>query len=141
MPLSRIVDDSQGGEARAANLFIVYLKELPLQTWVEAARWRALVPKMADAERTLLAVIRQFDNPRSVFATREAVLDALQRFTSPEGRHLTRASFATDHLQPATEHAALAVLVRRHLSADDFGTLYAPFEPVIPSALLFGLSE
>jgi hypothetical protein len=33
------------------------------------------------------------------------------------------------------------VLARRHLSPDGFAALYAPFEPVIPSALLFGLSN
>lgn len=66
MPSSRTLDDSQGGDVRAVSLFIAYLNELPLQSWV---------------------------------------------------------------------------LVRPRLSADDFATLYAPFEPVIPSALLFGLPK
>jgi len=139
MPSSRTLDDSQGGDVRAASLFIVYLKELPLQSWVEAARWRALVPRMADAERTLQTVIRQIAHQHYVFATKEAVLDALHRFETAEGRRLTRTSYATEHLRAATDRAALAVLVRRRLADDDFGTLYAPFEPVIPSALLFGL--
>jgi hypothetical protein len=35
--------------------------------------------------------------------------------------------------------AVLAVLVRQHLSAEHFAALYAPFEPLIPAILLFGL--
>jgi hypothetical protein len=139
MPSSPIRDDSSDDDLAAMSLFIAYLKELPLSSWIEAARWRALVPRMADAERTLQAVIRQTSHQRRVFATKEAVLDALQRFESAEGRRLTRASYATEHLRASTERAALAVLVRRRLADDEFGTLYAPFEPVIPSALLFGL--
>jgi hypothetical protein len=140
-PRSGTRDDSPGVDARAASLFIVYLKELSLDAWVEAARWRALVPRMADAERTLQTVIRQMQAERDVFATKEAVLDALQRFESAEGRRLTRTSYATEHLRAASERAALAVLVRSRLTDDDFGILYAPFERVIPSALLFGLQK
>jgi hypothetical protein len=72
---------------------------------------------------------------------REGVLDALQRFESPEGRWLTRSRFATEHLRLATEHAALALLARRRLSEREFENLYAPFESAIPSALLLGLPE
>jgi hypothetical protein len=35
----------------------------------------------------------------------------------------------------------LAVFFRPRLSADQFKALYAPFEAVIPAALLFGLPE
>lgn len=132
------LEKQPGGDARAASLFITYLKELPLAAWVEAARWRALVPRMAEAEKALQLVVQHID-AREVFPTREAVLDALQRFECDEGRRVTRGRLSTQHLRPATERAALAVLVRHHLSADDFATLYAPFEPAIPSALLFGL--
>lgn len=32
-------------------------------------------------------------------------------------------------------------LLRQALNEDQFATLYAPFEPVIPAALLFGIPE
>lgn len=133
------LEGQPGSGRRAVGVFVAYLAELPLASWVEAARRRPLIPKMTDAERSLQFIVRQLDHHRDEFATRDAVLAALQRFECAEGRHLTRTRLATEHLRPATEHAALAVLVRPRLSADEFATLYAPFEPVIPIALLIGL--
>lgn len=130
---------AQGGDGRAVRVFIAYLKELSLKTWVEAARRRPFV-RTSDADMALQVAVRQLD-PRDVFAAKEGVLDALQRFESPEGRWLTRSRYATEHLRLATEHAALAVLARHRLSAGEFENLYAPFESAIPAALLVGLPE
>ncbi|HTE45940.1 MAG TPA: hypothetical protein VK636_11890 [Gemmatimonadaceae bacterium] len=123
---------------RAVDLFLGYLMELPLVAWIEAARGRRHVPGMIDAEAALRAVER-LDRGAQIFAVKEAVLLALQRFETGDGPRLTRTRFATEHLRPATEHAALAVLVRQSLTREQFATLYAPFEPVIPVALLFGI--
>ncbi|HEY7237100.1 MAG TPA: hypothetical protein VH539_23285 [Gemmatimonadaceae bacterium] len=41
----------------------------------------------------------------------------------------------------AVKQAALDTLQRFESAVGDFATLYAPFEPVIPEALLVGLSE
>lgn len=130
---------SDGG--RALAVFVIYLKELALPAWVEAARARPLVPGMRDAELALHGLVRRLDHPGDVFAAKDSVLDALQRFESAEGRRLTRSRSATQHLRSATENAALAVLVRELLSDDDFQTLYSPFERDIPAALLFGLPQ
>jgi hypothetical protein len=134
------LEHGEGGDGRALRVFVVYLKELPLETWIEAARRRAVVPNMGSAERALHAAVRKLDH-REVFAAKEDVLDVLQRFECAEGRHLTRSRYATEHLRLATEHAALAVLARQRLSPDEFEILYAPFESAIPSTLLFGLAE
>jgi len=128
-----------GANNGAVAIFLQYLTDIPLRAWVEAARRRALTPHMDAAEGTLHVVARL--SATEVFAVKQAVLDALQRFESVEGRRLTRARYATDHLRLATEHAALAVLLRNRLEPSDFVTLYAPFEPVIPNALLFGIAE
>jgi hypothetical protein len=136
----RIVQDGEGGDGRALRIFIAYLNELPLETWIEAARRRAVVPSIGTAETALHAAVRQLDH-RDVFAAKEDVLGALQRFECAEGRHLTRSRYATEHLRLATEHAALAVLARQRLSVDEFETVYAPFETAIPATLLFGLEE
>jgi hypothetical protein len=134
-----ILKEAQDGDGRAVRVFIAYLKELSLNTWVEAARRRPFV-RTSDADMALQVAVRRLD-PRDVFAAKEGVLDALQRFESPEGRWLTRSRFATEHLRLATEHAALALLARRRLSEREFENLYAPFESAIPSALLLGLPE
>ncbi len=131
--------NAQSGDSRAVRVFIAYLKELSLASWIEAARLRRFV-RSVDAETALRVAVRQLD-PRDVFATREAVLDALQRFESPEGRWLTRSRYATEHLRLATEESALAVLARQRLSAGEFENLYAPFESAIPAALFLGLPE
>ena len=128
-----------GANNRAVAIFLEYLTDLPLRAWVEAARRRAHTEHMAEAEEALYAVARQ--SATDAFAVKQATLDTLQRFESVEGRRLTRPRHATEHLRLATEHAALAVLLRGQLEPSYFMTLYAPFEPVIPSALLFGIAE
>jgi hypothetical protein len=138
MPTSTI-RRNPGANDRAVAIFLEYLTDIPLRAWVEAARRRALTQRMHKAEEALHVVARQ--SATEAFAVKQAALDALQRFESVEGRRLTRARYATDHLRLATEHAALAVLLRDQLEPSDFVTLYAPFEPVIPSALLFGIAE
>ena len=128
-----------GANNRAVAIFLEYLTDIPLRAWVEAARRRALTEHMNEAEVALHVVARQ--SATEAFAVKQATLDVLQRFESVEGRRLTRPRYATDHLRLATEHAALAVLLRGRLEPRDFVTLYAPFEPVIPNALLFGIAE
>jgi len=133
--------DPSDPATRATNLFLVYLRELPLDGWVQAVKQRPRVPNMSKAEGALRLVVRQLDHRGDIFATKDAVLDALQRFECADGRRLTRVRSANEHLRPATENAALAILLRQRLSAEDFSTLYAPFETLIPSAILFGLRE
>jgi hypothetical protein len=128
-----------GGDGRTVEIFVSYLSEIPLKAWVEAARRRLLTRRMAEAELALHTLERQSDDSSRLFAVKDAVLNALQRFECAEGRYLTRQRSVTDHLRLATEHAALAILLRNRLQAEDFATLYAPFEPAIPSTLLFGL--
>ncbi|HEY9228074.1 MAG TPA: hypothetical protein VIP11_15565 [Gemmatimonadaceae bacterium] len=128
-------------EIRAVDLFVAYLYDLPLADWVEVARHHNEDRRTPHATPALSEALRRFVDPRAIFETRDAVLSALQRFDTPEGRRATRWRSATRHLRPATENAALAVLARRHLDADTFASIYAPFEPVISSALLFGLDE
>jgi hypothetical protein len=126
-------------EARAAALFVLYLDELPLHRWLEAARMNHASPGYAETDAILRAALQSFVSPAAVFETRNGVLAALQRFDSAEGRWLTRGRRSTQYLRPETERAALAVLARRHLEGDQFAALYAGFEPLIPAALLFGI--
>jgi hypothetical protein len=123
-------------DIRPVDLFVAYLYDLPLLDWAQATRH---APDKS-ASSALSEALRGTD-PRAIFETRDAVLSALQRFDSPDGRHVTRWREARRNLRPATETAALAVLTRRHLDAAAFAMLYAPFEPMIPAALLFGLEQ
>ena len=126
-------------ERGPVQLFIHYLNELPLREWIEAARRRPYVPHIADAEASLASIVRDYHDRQAVFAAKGAVLEALQRFESAEGRQLTRSLLVTKHLRQTTENALLAVLLRKHLTPDQFASLYVPFESLIPSALLVGL--
>ncbi len=96
---------------------------------------------MEDAERSLRRVVRDMDHHWSVFETKNGVLEVLQRFECREGRRISAARSVADHLRPATEAAALAVLVHSRLEPATFTTLYQPFSVDIPSTLLFGLVE
>jgi hypothetical protein len=120
-------------------VFLAHVEELPLAAWLAATRRRQHVPDRKEAEAALDLIVRAFPDQTRPLATRRAVLDALQRFESAEGRHLTRLRRASEHLRPATEQAALAVLVRPKLSVEQFEALYDPFEALIPAVLLFGL--
>jgi hypothetical protein len=122
-----------------AAVFIAHLEELPLAAWLAATRQRQHVRDRAKTESALDAIIRGLPDQALVLTTRNAVLYALQRFASPEGRYITRVRRASEHLRPATEQAALAVLARDHLSPEQFTALYEPFELLIPAVLLFGL--
>ena len=126
---------------RHLSLFIAYLQELPLGSWVKATRQRARTPAEARAEAALQAAVSQLRDPEAVFAARESVLSVLERFDSLEGRLLTKGRTATRTLRPETERAALAVLVRHELSSEQFALLYSAFEPLVPAALLFGIGR
>jgi hypothetical protein len=126
-------------DIRPVDLFVAYLYDLPLSDWVQATQNRHWDSSLDQAMSALSSALRRFTDPRAIFETRDAVLSALQRFDTAEGRRLTRSRIARGYLRPATEQAALAVLARRHLDTSDFATLYAPFESRIPSVLLFGL--
>jgi len=128
-------------DSGAVQLFIHYLNELPLGEWTRAASKRPWVPRIAEAEAALILAVRDYPDHQAVFDAKAAVLDALQRFECPDGRRITRSRQATEHLRETTEHAALAVLVRRYLATDQFKTLYAPFESAIPTTLLLGLGR
>lgn len=123
----------------ATRLFISYLEELPLDDWVRAAGRRPIVYDIAEAEESLYHALQNVGERDAVFAVQDAVLNVLQRFESPTGRRLSRIRNARGHLRPATEHAALAVLLRSHLTPETYRALYEPFEPFIPSAVIFGL--
>src|ERR1700743_3596089 len=88
-PNSRAIDssgDAPRTDQRAAGLFIRYLMELPLLDWIEAARRRGVDARRRDAETTLRVRLRQLDHHGDVFATKDGVLAALQRFECNEGR-------------------------------------------------------
>lgn len=123
------------------DLFISYLQELPLGTWVNATRRHKPDDHEASAEAALTAALHEVRDPDAVFAAREAVLSALERFDTAEGRSLTRGRPSTRNLRPETERAALAVLVRPQLTPDHFRRLYSAFEPLIPATLLFGIDR
>ena len=95
--------------------------------------------ELAAAQSALDTVVRRSPDHRVVLATQAEVFESLHRFESAEGRQLTRLRHSTDNLRPATERAALAVLLRNDLTTEQFERLYAPFERIIPSVLLFGL--
>jgi hypothetical protein len=131
--------DGQLPARNPAAVFIAHLEELPLAAWLAATRQRQHIRNRAKTEAALETIVHGLPDQRAVLATRNAVLYALQRFSSAEGRYITRLRRASEHLRPATEQAALAVLTREHLSPEQFSDLYEPFEPIIPSVLLFGL--
>jgi hypothetical protein len=126
-------------DIRPVDLFVAYLYDLPLPDWVQATRTSLRGAASEHAASSLASALQRFMDPRAIFETRAAVLSALQRFDTADGRRLTRSRDARRTLRPATEQAALAVLARRHLDAGDFDTLYAPFESRIPAVFLFGL--
>ena len=128
-------------DIRPVDLFVAYLYDLPLADWVDATRNHMPHPASEAAASTLASALRRFTDPRAVFETRNAVLSALQRFDTTEGRRLSRSRITRGRLRPITEQAALAVLAHRHLDGDDFSALYAPFESRVPSVFLFGLHE
>jgi len=123
------------------DLFVAYLYDLPLADWVDAIRSHTRQPKSDEVSSALASALHRFADPRAIFETRDAVLSALQRFDTTEGRRLTRSRITRSRLRPATEQAALAVLAHRHLDSGDFAALYAPFEDRIPSVFLFGLQD
>jgi hypothetical protein len=126
-------------ERRAVQLFLANLGEVSLREWVVATVSVPHGPDFTAARRALETALRRVRDPNVVFETTNAVFDALHRFESAEGRRITRLRRATENLRPATERAALAVLMRGELSAEQFSLLYEPFEPLIPAVLLFGL--
>jgi hypothetical protein len=131
--------DRQPRELRPAYIFLAYLREVPLRDWLVATFHASNPPELAPARAALEIAVRQAPDHRAVFAIQDATLNALQRFDGAEGRRLSRIRHSTDNLRPATEQAALAVLLRKELSAEQFSLLYAPFESLVPSVLLFGL--
>ena len=134
-----VMAGSKSAEARAAALFVTYLEELPLHLWLHASRINHGRATSADADAALRNALRSLMPPEEVFETRNGVLAALRRFDTAEGRWLTRGRRSTRYLRPETERAALAVLARKQLTAQQFTTLYAGFESLIPSTLLFGI--
>jgi hypothetical protein len=122
-----------------ANLFLAYLRELPLGAWVRATKATDVGSEFTNAHSALHAALRECHERGAVFGIRDAVFDALHRFEAPEGRRLTRVRHVADNLLPGTERAALAVLMRPQLTQAEFEVLYAGFAEVIPSVLLFGL--
>jgi hypothetical protein len=107
-------------------LFVGYLNELPLADRVEVVRRRPLIRGMPDAERDLRIAVRELGHESDVFSVKDGVPEALQRFESSDGRHLTRTRSVTDHLRQASEHSGFAVLARSRLSIEAFETLYEP---------------
>jgi hypothetical protein len=126
-------------ERRAVQLFLANLGEVSLREWVVATANVPHGPDFTAARRALETALRRVRDPNVVFETTNAVFDALHRFESAEGRRITRIRHATENLRPATERAALAVLMRKELSDEQFAAMYEPFEPLIPAVLLFGL--
>ena len=124
---------------RHVMLFVSYLHELPLVAWMNATRQRKHHPKYNVAIRSLDVALQGLGDSEMVFTTRDAVLSQLQRFDGEEGRTAGLDRQWTQGLRSQTERAALGVLARDKLSAEDFAQLYAPFESLIPPALLFGI--
>jgi hypothetical protein len=133
--------DTHPVDRRPANIFVAYLRELPLRVWVDATTVMGIGSDFVSANAALEAALRECHERGVVFAVRAAVFDALHRFEAAEGRRLTRVRHVTDNLLPGTERAALAVLMRPNLTFAQFTLLYARFESAIPSVLLFGLDE
>ena len=101
---------------RPTNLFMAYLRELPLRDWVGAVKPAESGSDFSNATAALDAALRDCHERGAVFGVRDAVFDCLHRFETAEGRRLTRVRHVTDHLLPATERAALSVLVRPELT-------------------------
>lgn len=127
-------------ERRPVHIFLAHLAEIPLGDWIAVTMHAPRGAELAAAQSALNAAVRRSPDHTVVFATQTVVFESLHRFESPDGRQLTRLRHSTDNLRAATERAALAVLLRSDLTTAQFGRLYAPFEPIIPSVLLFGLT-
>jgi len=138
--LPREADDTRR-RRQNVSLFLEYLQDVPLAAWMNVTRQRTHDAKYNGAVTALRNAIRELGESEPVFATREAVLAQLQRFDGVEGEAAGLSRRWTRNLRPETEHAALAVLLRDRLSADDFAELYGAFEPLIPAALLFGMAR
>lgn len=126
------------GLAGPAALFLNYLEDLPLRAWLDAVGTPQVFRRRDPSAEALAWALAAMD-PNAVFEVRSGVLHALARFETAEGRRLSDGRVATRRLRPLTERAALAVLARDRLKADEFAMLYAPFSIVIPPVLLFGI--
>lgn len=115
----------------SANAFLDRLGELPLSEWLDIGR-AIETDRNALAQRSTAWVILDAtiaDRQLSVAAwyVRDAVetVAFLARNSGPKLSRTDRRAFAG--AQGAAEEAALAVLARAHLSAQDFDALCAPF--------------
>jgi hypothetical protein len=124
-----------------AEVFLSYLDELPLRVWLHAARRGMHDDGMQRAEAALAELIAHNLDGETARMVRLAIANSLARFEGPEGRRAIRALLAGRFLRPATERAAFAVLLRQHLTADQFHTLYGSFADAVPAAFLFGLDD
>jgi len=122
----------------AVNAFADRLAELPLSEWLAVGRTLVEDPSIYAHRETPYAILETTVNDRRLGVAAWYVRDAIEtsayyasqpmkRWTSAERR-----AFAAAHA--AAEEAALAILARVHLGAEDFAALCAPFAPWLSEA-------
>jgi hypothetical protein len=140
------VDERSAGREPSlpiAMAFLERISELPATVWVDVAR-RMLRPPVrltdhSGARQGLLSAL--WDRRLACLAWR--VRDAAETaayLARRNGRAMTsdeRPSF--EFTSAAATDAALALLIRDHLSPADFAALYAPFDHAVPLASLIPL--
>ena len=108
---------------------------LPLVTWRDTAM---ACPShlAASTEQALADAVRASGMALDVWNTRDDVETAICRFDCAEGHELLRARGQREQVHLVTERAALAVLVREALPAQEFSACYGAFHRCIPPATL-----
>ena len=119
----------------ATLTFVDRLLLLPLVTWRDAAM---ACPShlSASTEQALAGAVCAPERALDVWNTRDDVETAICRVDCAEGHELLRARGQREHVHLVSERAALAVLVREALPAQEFSACYGGFHRCIALATL-----
>lgn len=122
----------------AVNTFADGLAELPVSAWLDAGRSVMSAASRVASRSTSYAILEATINDRGLAVAAWYVRDAIETSAFYASRSVNRwtrvdrRAFAAAHA--AAEEAALALLARAFLSAQDLAILSAPFESLATEA-------
>jgi len=125
-----------GPHTRAVRRFLERLSRLGARDWVIAARvyqamWRD--PAVAAADQALAGAVERTGRDRARDAVVGPIVQLARVASAAATANPATAGVDEDALAEAGLAAALALIVRDAMSADDFMLLYAPFAELIPA--------
>jgi hypothetical protein len=130
-----------GPQTRAVRRFLERLSRLDAREWVIAARaYQAMSrdPAAAGADGALAAAFERTGREAARDAAVGPLVQLARAATAAAAAGPATAGVEDDALAEVALAAALALIVRDALSADDFMLMYAPFAELIPLATLEG---